>query len=614
MQANEKPTHARTQGLGARLGISSLRSRILIWMAVLALAPLVIMAFQGYHCAKQALVESEEAHLLSAIEARKARLETWLAEVKADSRFLAAAHCAQKDCSGMIGCADPGTPDDACNFLADLKQRSTSYEALLTFDLNWKPLSQANNGSKHAESLPPDFKAALSASETLTIVPPFLRNGGVAAYIGRPVFDADGNRKSYTVAVLNVSQAVDPILCDRTGLGKSGKIFLISREGRYLSAPPGAAYSLGGQSNLPAEFFSGESAVIEYKDARGVRVLGVSAAVPELDGIVVAEIDRDEAFGWLATLRTRAVLTGAITLGIVLLVAVSSAAGLSRPLRELAEISRKVARGRHEERLGLLEGAEAQEVGAAFNQMLDELAVSQRRLVHAASLAAVGELSSRIVHEMRNPLSSVKINLQSLRTKVEGDPAYSELADIASNQVIRIERMLSDLLGYGKPLNLDLEETTFAAVAKDVIDTVRSNIEGKGVAVEIEDNIGETAIVMDAELIRQALTNLVANAVQAAPRGGRVIVSGAVEPDDPEQICISVADDGPGIADHIKDKLFQPFSTTRDEGTGLGLANVKKIVEYHGGQVSAENRPDGGALFAMLLPLGGSNNEQNPDN
>jgi signal transduction histidine kinase len=268
-------------------------------------------------------------------------------------------------------------------------------------------------------------------------------------------------------------------------------------------------------------------------------------------------------------------------------------------------VSRRIAEGHHEERLGALPGAEAQDVGTAFNKMLDELAASYRRLSHAASLASVGELSSSVVHEMRNPLSSIKMNLRALREKVQGDAAYRELADIASNQVERLEHMLSDLLGYGKPLHLELTGVRFGDVARDVVDVMRPEAEKRAVSIRVQDHLEDTELKTDREQMRRALTNLVANAVQAAKLNGTVLVTGRIDAQAPERVAISVSDDGPGLSEAQMDKLFQPFFTTRDGGIGLGLANVKKIVDYHGGTVSAENRPEGGAVFTIYLPLKG---------
>jgi signal transduction histidine kinase len=127
-----------------------------------------------------------------------------------------------------------------------------------------------------------------------------------------------------------------------------------------------------------------------------------------------------------------------------------------------------------------------------------------------------------------------------------------------------------------------------------------------GVSIEVEDELGDESLVVDSEQVGRALTNLVTNAVEAAgdagaKDAGTVTISGRLAPDEEGMFSIVVTDSGPGIPEALLPKLFQPFVTTRDEGTGLGLANVKKIAEYHGGAVTAENR-ERGAAFTLTLP------------
>jgi signal transduction histidine kinase len=196
------------------------------------------------------------------------------------------------------------------------------------------------------------------------------------------------------------------------------------------------------------------------------------------------------------------------------------------------------------------------------------------------------------------------MNLQALQRKVKGDETYTELAEIALHQAARLEQMLSDLLGYGKPLELNISPVRFERLASDVVEMVRKDREEKNVTIEIRDRLRARGILADPEQLRRALTNLLTNAVQSVPPSGKVILSGGVRPGDPEMAEIAVADNGPGIPEAHSDKLFQPFFTAREGGTGLGLANVKKIVDLHGGEVGAGNRPEGGAVFTMTFKLG----------
>jgi len=611
---NSKKQINREQIKSSGKRFDTLGWRILFWMSLVALGPLLIMAYQGYHCARQALVESQEAHLLSVLESRKTRLEAWLSEIKADFRFLAATPCAHGSCGGCISPTGHIFTQEGCNLLDSMKQRNACYDVICVFDPNWKPLFHTTGEAVHPGSIfSQAFRSLLAKSEGFTtFTPPPSEQGEICLLAGQSIVGADGGRAGYIATCLNLSQSIEPILQDRSGLGKTGKIYLLSRNGQYVAAPSGDPDLLGEKHYLSAEFRSGKesmpdgaSKVQEYENARGIMVLGAAAFLPALNWIIVGEINQSEAFAWLHVLRKRALITGAATLIIVLVLSVIRSRKLSQPLREMAAVSRKIAKGYHEERLSNLSGSEAREVSRAFNKMLDQLAASHRRLQHAASLAAVGELSSSIVHEIRNPLSSIKLNLQALHRKVQDDAAHAELADIAMTQVARLEKMLTDLLSYGKPLHLHLGRVTVGDLARDAVEVVRKEREEKQVSVDIEDHLGQTGLIADGEQIRRALTNLVVNAVQAVPESGIVLISAKIDPGDLDRMIISVSDNGPGIPELHRDQLFQPFFTTRDGGTGLGLANVRKIVEDHGGTVSAANRPGGGAVFTMVLPLGG---------
>ena len=168
---------------------------------------------------------------------------------------------------------------------------------------------------------------------------------------------------------------------------------------------------------------------------------------------------------------------------------------------------------------------EARQVGIAFNRMLDELQAGQRKLANAASLAAVGELSSSVVHEMRNPLSSVKINLQALGRRVKDDPAYSELAGIALEQAVRLERLLTELLRFGKPLELHPENIDLQTLAAEVVAVLEPQIREKNISLKGLEDLREVRVQADPEHLKRVLTNLVENAVEVSPAGGRVELS-----------------------------------------------------------------------------------------
>jgi signal transduction histidine kinase len=599
---------------GRRFSIRSLRWRILFWMTVVALGPLIIMAYQGYYCGREAIVESEHNDIRAALDARKARLEGWLDELKSDFRFMVtdaairfafSEAAAKKEDGAMLSSAECNCPP-ASAVLEELRRERPSYESLVYYDLHWVPISEAHAKDCTASlTLPPRFQTRLSTARGVVLSTLYQeRDDSPGIRLGEPYLDSRGVKTGYVVACLDLGKVLDQLLSYSADLGHTGRVFLISRDGRYLHAQAKFKDLEGTRADLPPEFFAaGTSALQEYEDEEGKKMVGASSPVPALGASLLVAVDSREAFRWLGILKGRALMTGVITFVLITLLALELAGHIARPLRELVRVTTRIAHGRHEERLCRFKVTEAQELCNAFNQMLDELQESQRRLSHAAALASVGELSSSIVHEMRNPLSSIKLNLQALRMRVREDPTYAELAELAQSQVLRLERMLSDLLGYGKPLRMHFTNVCFRDLVKDVIEVVRQETAEKGVSFDVEDGLGDRAILVDPEQIRRALTNLALNAVQASPPAGKVHIASGLIPGSPARASIAVSDEGAGIPPSQKDRLFAPFFTTREGGTGLGLANAKKIVDYHGGTISAENRPGGGATFTIVLPL-----------
>ena len=590
-----------------RFGFGRLAWRILFWMALIGLGPLLVMAVQGYHCARMAVIERAEAQLGSVVESRKSRIEQWFSEREADMGLIAGV---LGDSPGLLkkAAGSGGGNSPSFKILDDIRRRSPAYETLWFYDLDWRPVFRSGaQGHSDSDLMTAKFKEALSSSSRPYFGPVHPHDNGTeyGMHLGCRVSNPQGAALGYAIAYLRISETIDPILNDSSGLGTMGKVYLHFRDENILYTPAEERkVSLKIDPRLGLPLRSGTSAILEYEDFRGRRVLGISKNIPVLNASVIVDLDNAYLFGWLDVLRERALETGSITLVIVLLLAARSSWKLSQPLRELAATARKIAAGRHSERLGPLEGIEAQEVGRAFNKMLDELEASKRRLLHAATLAAVGELSSSIAHEMRNPLSSIRINLQALRRKVEAGP-YQELSAIALEQVDRLERMLSELLNFSKPLELAPEPFEFSGLAGQVISELAPKAQEKQVTLAVGNASGDLRLTADREQIHRALTNLVQNALDAVPPGGRVELGAAAVEEENGYAEIRVSDNGPGVRPEDREMIFQPFFTTREGGTGLGLANVKKIVEGHDGKIEVESSPGKGSVFRLLLPHGG---------
>jgi signal transduction histidine kinase len=580
---------------------------LFVVMMAVAVVPLAIMAIQGYHCASMAVVELQKANLESVLQSREARLRDWLHERQADLTALAGYPCTLEQCTHRQGAAT--NIRGVCELLDHAHARTRAYESLVAYSPTWQRVNQSSR-SVHTdeELLLPRFMESLTKSGEPVVTLPHFHDGGMfGIHMGCPILGGTSNKLGYLVAALDLSATVHPILRDRTGFGKTTRTYIVSADGRYFSQPAEGVHLLREKASLPAGLLAGEGRMpYTYDNCMGTKVIGVSSRIPSLDWVLVAEIERAEAFAWLGSLRRRAILTGCLTLLLVGFLALRSAHWATVPLKRLATVARDVSAGHFEKRLGELKGREPQEVARAFNGMLDKLAAAQRDLVQAASLAAVGELSSSIVHEMRNPLSSVKMNVKALRQKVADDEIHAELADIAAQQAERLEQMLNDLLQYGKPVELHEEVVRVSEVLADSSTALAPLSRTSDVTLSIEDRTGGRTTAMDREQMRRAITNLGDNALRASPRGGATTIAAEIlASEQGEELVIAVEDSGEGLSEAVRERLFEPFFTARGDGTGLGLANVRKIVELHGGTVVGDNRAEGGARFTIRLPLGG---------
>ena len=229
----------------------------------------------------------------------------------------------------------------------------------------------------------------------------------------------------------------------------------------------------------------------------------------------------------------------------------------------------------------------------------NDLAAAQAELVQRERLAAIGEMSAVVAHEVRNPVAVILNAATSMRRRPDERDA---LLAIVEEEAGRLTRMVTDLLDFARPSTLQLVEEPIAAIVESALDAMRkANVD---LEVDVVVSIAPDAppLECDVRLVRQAVMNLVSNALQAPERKGpvRIEISSLART---SQLRLLVVDDGAGIANDLRDSVFRPFFTTRATGTGLGLAVVQRIVHAHGGRLSYSETPGGGATFEVVLPI-----------
>ena len=228
----------------------------------------------------------------------------------------------------------------------------------------------------------------------------------------------------------------------------------------------------------------------------------------------------------------------------------------------------------------------------------------QRQLTQSNKLAAVGELSAAIAHEIRNPLGGISTSVGILKDSLDLDGEEKELLDIISNESERLNSVISDFLKFARPQEPHLEEVDGNELLKETMLLLKEKIQK---SVELGMKLCEDLPSIDADLsqLKQVFINIVLNALESMEASGRLEISSEIKGKIHKRKCISISfsDTGKGIDQDKLEKIFQPFYSDKENGTGLGLSICHRIIQNHRGDIIAESKPGVGSKFTILLPI-----------
>jgi signal transduction histidine kinase len=250
---------------------------------------------------------------------------------------------------------------------------------------------------------------------------------------------------------------------------------------------------------------------------------------------------------------------------------------------------------------------EIAELAATFEDMVSAVARARTEALSNERLAAIGKMAAHVTHEIRNPLSSIGLNVELLEeelTSGTADAGARGLLSAIAREVGRLEQLSEEYLRVARLPSPRMEAEDVAALVRDVAAFTKKEMERAScvVNVSVEGDASGTVppALFDEAQLRQALLNLLRNAREAMPTGG---VIDAVVRAEGMSVVVVVDDRGSGISEEVRARIFDPFFSTKGEGTGLGLAITRQIVEAHGGTISCEPRAGGGTSFRIALPI-----------
>ncbi|HSM06503.1 MAG TPA: ATP-binding protein [Longimicrobiales bacterium] len=583
---------------------STLRGRLLLALLLLSLLPLFGTNALGYLRSRiiiedlvarylDGLARVEAAHVRDRLEQRRLYLEALVS----GNRFLEEA----LDTISETATSSPrsrSASEAVREYLSRQVRESGQFAGMALLDETGEVVASTAGRNAPGESRTtgsPDLTVLRRADSHL---PPVLR-------FTIPVGWGPGEPAGYLEATIPLERG-NELLEIPQHIAGSIESFVLDAEGRpvFISHAHGHAdYGTPFASPLVG-VPPGEHAV--YLDRAGVEVIGSSAALPDYGWLFLTEIPVEDAFGELQYLGRLSVLFGTMIAVTVVVIAVVLARRIVAPVRRLVGATRALGGGDLGVRVPAAGGAEIAELGAAFNQMADELSATQkqaerlhrREIERAGQLATVGELASGVAHEIKNPMVGISNGLDLILRRV-ADPELKPIAREMQRQLNRIEGAVSDLLTFARPREPRFAPVSVMAVIRRAVTLVEPGAGRRGVEIVVREENPVPLIRGDGELLEQGLVNLLVNAVAFSPPGSEVMV---VVRREEGEIRIRVQDRGPGMDPDTLSRIFKPFFTTRASGTGLGLPITLGIAERHGGRLEVESERGEGTTFTLALP------------
>jgi signal transduction histidine kinase len=567
---------------------------------VLACGPLLLIGFLGYGRARRAMesVISAQTDTLvrraaTVIRDRYARIESdaLLAGDNAEAHRLTTALASGDSSRIRVARAD------ADSFLrAVWMEKRDAYRSIELRDERGAVLLTAGEPNRPRDSD--------------TLRSPSVRSG--AAGMAEPRQTVSVPVPAGRIVLDLAAETLIPAAFAAPNFGRSGYLLVVDRDANRVawdSRSLDVGRSVRDVTGLDAmgELRNSPSGVLRYVEHDSARIASyVSLPAPALS--ILSATATSEFLTGLADVR---LINFGLAAAIAVAVAVASTLLVGRTTRSLEELTAAVSAVGHGDmspRLPVGGDGEVAALSATFAYMLERMRTTMREIEISRQLAVVGEFSAQLAHEIRNPLTSLKLNLQGMLRDVQQGrmPATAETPlQICAREVGRLDTVVRGVLALARQPDRPRESVSLDATLARVLELLEPQLAAGRIAVErVTDNAG--VVDGDAEQLTGLFMNLVLNAVEAQPDGGRILIASEIVPTEATRYWrIVVADDGPGMLPEVAARAFHPFVTTKATGTGLGLAMAVTAARAHGGHIDLVAAVPGyrGAAFAVTLPI-----------
>jgi signal transduction histidine kinase len=607
---------------------NKLQFRVTLVFLLVSLVPLGIVSFFSVQTADKVITSIVTNELESVAAEKQELLERWTAERKADLVVVAG--------SAAVGSMDAA---QIAPYVELVQSQYGVYDRFVIAGPDGRIVYDSSGGADIACDAELWYRLAMEGQPYMSDIRLAAGGRGSVFLLSTPIPGSNGRPRGAVCATVNTQAILARVLS--VSLGETGECYLVDGTGTFLAhkEPHRILKENIAQSESFTYIFGESRPRPIYTDYRGIAVLGASRPVAATQWYIVVEQDRDEALIGRHQLTRNIYIMIAATVGGAIALSWLLAYYVTAPIRTLSEAAHGLAEGDFDTAMAGARTKRRDEIGAlylAFQHMADQLkdrhssletrvglteaelrkveARLMRTLEGAARserLAALGRLASGVAHEIRTPLTSLKLFLQSVQDEIAVSAEQTEDYRIAMRQVGRIETTIDHFLDFARPQEPVLATVDFQKLVDDAMDVVQPRANQQEVVVSKHVVSDLPRVEGDVRQLSEVLVNLSVNALEAMPNGGRLTIS--IVPEVPEPglsepawVRLEVADTGPGIQQEDLDRLFEPFFTTKAAGSGLGLAIVAGTVERHRGRVEVDTELGVGTTFSVRLPTAGT--------
>lgn len=602
--------------------LANLQIKVMLLFVAIALVPLGVMGAFAIKTAEELILNMVKNQIKHVAVDKAALLERWISERKADLEVVAG--------SSILRSLDR---EQIVPYFELVKDKYKVYSEFIVVSRDGSVVYDSSNKKSHPQ-MKKWFQESLAGKSYLSDID--FDPGQQESFfrISTPLLDASGAIKGAVCAKVGTNVILSMVL--RISLGETGECYLVNRDGTFLAHkdPQRILTENIAQSESFKNIFNASQHRITYIDYRGIEVMGASARVEGTDWSLVVEQDKDEAFGGAARLKGYIFLVAGLSAGGALFLAWLFSHYVVNPIRKLSLAANCLARGEfakadfninRADEIGLLSNAFAdmarqlQDRQQKLEQRmvlkeseLEETGVKLKETQQAAArsqqLASLGRLASGVAHEIRTPLTSLKLFLESVESEITISPDYEEDFQVAMNQIKRMEATINRFLDFARPPN-----PIFSLI--EVRELIEESLLVIGPKARKQETIIQKSICSalpkikgDRKQLGETLLNLMVNALEAVAHRGKLIIAADLTELQTADglrrgIRIDVGDTGPGIMAENVTRLFDPFFTTKATGAGLGLSIVFSTIQRHGGEVMVRSIVGEGTTFSLLIPV-----------